>query len=108
MANIALNNTAGGYYMSTNTNIIGGVNTGTLTTLHDQKMFEPQYLLSTLFESHYRETLNTLGYMNFAKPWNERRKFVDKWLGIRLSCSNSDNKLLNLYATNVASRKFYR
>ncbi len=96
------------YYTNAAPNIIGGVNTGTLTTLHDQKMFIPQYLPATLFESHYTESLNTIGYMNFAKPWNERRKFVDKWLGIRLSCSNSDNKLLNLYATNVASRKFYR
>ena len=96
------------YYTNAAPNILGGVNTGTLTTLHDQKMFIPQYLPATLFENHYTESLNTIGYMNFAKPWNERRKLVDKWIGIRLSCSNSDNKLLNLYATNVASRKFYR
>ena len=36
------------------------------------------------------------------------KKFVDKFLAIRLIISNSSNNLVNLYSTNVGSRKFLR
>ena len=42
------------------------------------------------------------------KRWFERKKFMDKWAGIRLICDNNQNNLLNLYSTNVGARKFYR
>jgi hypothetical protein len=36
------------------------------------------------------------------------KKFVDKFLAIRLIISNSANNLVNLYSTNVGARKFLR
>lgn len=98
----ALSTNVDAYYTNAATNIIGGVNDGTLTTLHTESKFEANYLLG-----YYTENLNA-NYLNLGKAWNLQKKFVDKWLGIRLICRNEGNKLLNLYATNVASRKFYR
>ena len=98
----ALSTNVDAYYTNAATNIIGGVNDGTLTTLHTESKFEASYLLG-----YYTENLNA-NYLNLGKAWNLQKKFVDKWLGIRLICRNEGNKLLNLYATNVASRKFYR
>ena len=97
-----ITNNVSDYYTPAETNILGGVSQGTTTTLHNTKMF-------TLDDAanYYAEIVNN-SYINPAKAWNLQKKFVDKWVGIRLICSNSDNKMLNLYATNVASRKFYR
>jgi hypothetical protein len=53
------------------------------------------------------ETINPL-FINLAKSWDKQRKFSDKWLGIRLKYSNSNKKLINLYSTDVAAKKFYR
>ena len=36
------------------------------------------------------------------------RKFIDKWLAIRLITSNSTSFLVNLYSTKVGARKFHR
>ena len=38
----------------------------------------------------------------------ESRKFIDKWVGIRLIYSNSTRNLIYLYATDVAAKQFYR
>ena len=61
MADIALNNTAGGYYMSTNTNILGGVNTGTITTSSTESMF---------IIDGMSEIINP-NYINTTKQWHE-------------------------------------
>lgn len=53
------------------------------------------------------ETINN-SFINAAKVWNKQRKFSDKWVGIRLKYSNSTKKLINLYSTDVAAKKFYR
>ena len=98
MANIALNNTAGGYYMSTNTNILGGVNTGTITTSSTESMF---------IIDGMSEIINP-NYINTTKQWHERRKFIDKWAGIRLIYNNLSNNLLNLYSASAAVRKTYK
>ena len=101
-AALAVQSTPGGYYMSTNTNIIGGINVGTLTTAHDELM----YLVNTT-GPYYVEELNT-NYLDMAKTWDQQRKFIDKWAGIRLIYNNIENNLLNLYSTEVGSRKYYR
>tara|TARA_R100001594_G_scaffold102334_1_gene137051 strand:+ start:6330 stop:11804 length:5475 start_codon:yes stop_codon:yes gene_type:complete len=91
----------GGYYMAgtlANPNIIGGVNTGTITTSSTQNMFTVDGM---------SEIINT-NYINNTKEWQNRRKFMDKWIGIRLICDNSRNNLLNLYSTSVGVRKIYR
>ena len=86
------------YYTSTNSNIIGGVNTGTLTTSSINPMFNITGM---------SQTINT-NYIDVTKTWDQRRKFIDKWVGIRLIYNNISNNLLNLYSTNVVIRKLYR
>tara|TARA_R110000765_G_scaffold327719_1_gene418793 strand:- start:1632 stop:7790 length:6159 start_codon:yes stop_codon:yes gene_type:complete len=98
MADTALNNVAGGYYMSTNPNIIGALNTGTVTTSNTNSMF---------IIAGMSETINS-PYININKQWSEQKKFIDKWVGIRLIYDNISNNLLNLYSTNVVTRKTYR
>ena len=53
------------------------------------------------------ETINA-AFINATKSWNKQRKFVDKWVGIRLKYDNITKKLINLYSTDVAAKKFYR
>ena len=98
LADLSVQNAAGGYYMSTATNVAGGTNSGTLTTSHTNTMF---------LVDGMSETLNP-NYFDACKAWNLQKKFTDKWIGIRLICSNYENNLLNLYSTSVEQRKFYR
>tara|TARA_R110000765_G_scaffold49217_2_gene100110 strand:+ start:1 stop:1032 length:1032 start_codon:yes stop_codon:yes gene_type:complete len=86
------------YYMSTNTNIIGGTNIGTITTSSTAPMF---------IINGPSELINPL-YINTAKEWQNRRKFIDKWAGIRLIYDNVSNNLLNLYSAAAAVRKTYK
>jgi len=86
------------YYMSPNTNITGGLNVGTTTTSHLVPMF---------VKIGMREIVSPL-YLDLAKTNLRRRKFIDKWIGIRLFYDNITNNLLNLYSTSVESRKMYR
>lgn len=89
------------YYMQgtvTNPNIIGGTNVGTITTSTTQSMFEYDGM---------NKNVNA-GYLDLAKTWDRQRKFIDKWVGIRLIYDNISNNLLNLYSTNVVVRKMYR
>tara|TARA_R110002167_G_scaffold67202_2_gene189931 strand:+ start:425 stop:760 length:336 start_codon:yes stop_codon:yes gene_type:complete len=111
MARLFTQSTAGGYYMSTNPNVTGAVNTGTLTTLQTQKIIDFGYINSIAgLTSSYTENLNTgwPSYINVNKVWSQQRKFTDKWAGIRLIYNNIENNLLNLYSTEVGSRKYYR
>ena len=91
----------------TQNNIIGQApiftfptNVGTLETSSANANIP--FLVSGMYE-----TLNN-NYVDSAKRWDLRKKFIDKWIGIRLICNNESNNLLNLYATSVATRKFYR
>jgi len=96
MADIALNVNA--YYMSTNTNIVGGVNTGTITSSSTQNMFT--------YDGMFKDI--NLNFLNLGKNWDLQRKFIDKWVGIRLIYDNISNNSLNLYATDISVRKMYR
>jgi len=86
------------YYMSTATNIVGGINVGTQTSSNIVSMFTKVGSI---------ETVNAL-YLDLGKVNLQRRKFIDKWIGIRLIYDNITNNLLNLYSTSVESRKLYR
>ena len=89
------------YYMQgtvSNPNIIGGINVGTITTSDTQFMFTVDGM---------GEILNN-GYLDLNKSWDQKRKFIDKWVGIRLIYDNISNNLLNLYSTNVVVRKMFR
>ena len=47
-------------------------------------------------------------YLNLSKSWDRRRKFVDKWLGIRLISTNIDNNFVSLYMIDTNKRISYR
>ena len=86
------------YYMSTNTNVIGGINTGTVTTSSTNNMFVYDGMDKTI----------NAAYLDLTKNWNLQRKFIDKWVGIRLIYDNISNNSLNLYSTEIAVRKMHR
>ena len=96
MAVIAANTSP--YYMSPNINVTGQTNTGTVTSSFINNMF--------IYDG-MNKTVNPL-YLDLAKTWDLQKKFIDKWLGIRLIYDNITNNLLNLYSTNVAVRKMHR
>jgi hypothetical protein len=47
-------------------------------------------------------------YINPNKPWYEKRKFVDKFIGVRLIANNESKTLINLYSASVAYRQSFR
>ena len=96
MADLSTNTSS--YYMSSSTNLLGGSNTGTITTSSTNNMFNVDGM---------SETVNA-SYIDTAKTWDKQRKFTDKWVGIRLICDNKQNNLLNLYSTSVGARKVHR
>ena len=49
-----------------------------------------------------------VAYLNIAKPFHQRKKFIDKYLGVRLTDKNSDRKIISLYLTDTSKRKSYR
>ena len=78
---------------------VAGTNiASTLTSSTAQTMFNVEGMT---------ESINN-AFINAAKPWNQQRKFTDKWVGIRLKYDNVTKKLINLYSTDVAAKKFYR
>ena len=82
------------YYMSTNVNAVGTANVGTVTTSSTNPMFI--YVGVIKYPNP--------AYLNMAKDWTLQKKFIDKWIGIRLIYDNQSNNLLNLYSTTVESR----
>ena len=96
LANLATN--TGAYYTPAGTNVIGGANTGTVTTSSTVSMF-------TVDGMH--EIVNA-SFIDLSKNWDKKKKFMDKWIGIRLIYDNVTNNLLNLYSTNVGARKIHR
>ena len=82
----------------TSANVAGTITTGVTTHLANTSMFNVEGM---------KETINT-AFINAAKSWDQQRKFRDKWVGIRLKYDNVSKKLINLYSTNVAAKKFYR
>ena len=86
------------YYMSTNTNVVGMTNVGTSTTSQTNPMF--RYVGVIKYPNPT--------YIDTTKNWTNQKKFIDKWLGIRLIYDNITNNLLNLYSTTVESRTMTR
>ena len=91
------NGHSGSNYGLTGVNVAGTI-TETVQVTSSNTMFNV---------SGMNETINN-SFIDVNKSWNTQRKFSDKWVGIRLICSNSDKNLINLYATDVAAKKFYR
>jgi len=85
------------YFMGENENVVGELNVGTVVP-NEELMFN----IEGMYENQNQN------YLNLEKLWNLQKKFVDKWLGIRLICSNSHNYSVNLYTSSAEKRKFYR
>ena len=47
-------------------------------------------------------------YIDSNKPWYERKRFVDKFFGVRLIANNQSKTLINLYSASVAYRQSFR
>ena len=47
-------------------------------------------------------------YLDAGKPWHMQKRFVDNFLGVRLSNDNSSTNLLYLYAAGTKFRKSNR
>lgn len=96
------------YYMAgtlANPNVIGGANVGTVTSSSTNNMFTVVGMNENINNTY----LNLLPTTNQNhKRWFERKKFMDKWAGIRLICDNNQNNLLNLYSASIGVRKIYR
>jgi len=86
------------YYTATGVNVTGGTNVGTVTT----SAITPMFVVDGMSE------LPNANYINLNKIWQEQKKFIDKWLGIRLIYDNITNNSVHLYTSSVAVRKFYR
>ena len=87
----------GGNFGVTGANVAGTITTG-VETHSTNAMFTIDGMT---------ESINP-AFINLAKSWDKQRKFTDKWIGIRLKYDNITKKLINLYTTDVAAKKFYR
>jgi len=54
--------------------------------------------------------IQNTAYLNTNKAFHERKKFVDKYLGVRLldKTGINDRKVISLYLSDTSKRKFYR
>jgi len=93
-----LHTDATSYYAPYLDNVVGEYSDGTITSS----------VLSPMFKSDGMDESQNLEYLDLDKAWNLQKKFVDKWIGVRLICNNNRNNLVNLYSTTVAARKTYR
>jgi len=72
-------------------NVHGDLYTGTYTTSNTETMFLSEGVINP-------------NYLDLNKPWYDQRKFVDKFLGIRLISNNQAKNLINLYTAKAAYR----
>ena len=93
----ALVSSISGYHTPHLLNVVGEYTNSVETAIP-----KPMFIVDGMHE------LQNLEYINLDKPWYTQRKFVDKWIGVRLICDNSRNNLVNLYSTSVEARKHYR
>ena len=92
---------ASAYYTPGTPNVVGALSTGTLTTSSTIPMFTYLGMVE----------IPTPGYSilpPLVKPFFQRKKFIDRWLGIRLIYNNISNNLINLHSTAVGAKKLYR
>ena len=90
--------TTGHNYITDNLNVVGQISTGSTVPDLDAEQF---------YYSGMHKDLN-LDALDLDKKWNLQKKFIDKWLGIRLICNNIHGKSVNLYSAKVEARKFHR
>jgi hypothetical protein len=72
-------------------NVHGDLYNGTYTTSNTETMFITEGVINP-------------NYIDTNKAWYDQRKFVDKFLGIRLISNNQAKNLINLYTAKAAYR----
>tara|TARA_R110000737_G_scaffold212888_1_gene230161 strand:+ start:91 stop:774 length:684 start_codon:yes stop_codon:yes gene_type:complete len=85
-------------YITGAINVVGQISTSTTINSPEQVQFNVDGM---------HEDLN-MDAIDLTKKWNLQKKFIDKWLGIRLICDNTQRNSVNLYSAKVGSRKFNR
>ena len=70
----------------------------------------PSIIAFEMFTEIGMNITQNVGYLDTNKAFHERKKFVDKYLGVRLldKTSISDRKVISLYFSDTSKRKFYR
>ena len=84
-----------GPHTGSNYNIPGLSVTGQVTSQVIMQQDIGMFLVDGMYEP-----LNN-AYIDPAKPWYKKGKFVDRFLGIRLISDNTSNKLINLYSVSA-------
>lgn len=72
-------------------NVQGRLYSGTFAPTSTEPMFNQEGIINP-------------NYIDSNKPWYEQRKFVDKFLGIRLIANNLSKNLINLYTVTASLR----
>lgn len=64
----------------------------------------------SMFTETGMNIIQNTAYLNTNKAFHERKKFVDKYLGVRLldKTGINDRKVISLYLSDTSKRKFYR
>jgi hypothetical protein len=78
------------------------LNAGQITV--SGKLYRETVTTSTTDQMFLSEGIINTDYIDYNKLWYERRKFVDRFIGIRLIYNNSTRNLINLYGVTAASR----
>ena len=61
------------------------------------------------FNSDGMEITQNAGYLDVAKSFDTRKKFIDKYMGVRLIDRNTQRlNIISLYLTDTSKRKSYR
>jgi len=83
------------YINSGQSNVVGGYTTTITAPISSQSMFTEEGVVNA-------------EYIDSTKPWHMQKRFVDHYLGVRLSSDNSSTNLLYLYAAGTKFRKSNR
>lgn len=70
--------------------------------------YAPGGITSPMTPMFTSEGIVNTAYLDLAKPWHEQRKFVDKFLGVRLISNNQAKNLINLYTAKASYRSTSR
>ena len=86
-----ISSTTNDYINTGAVNVVGQLTDSISTTSETQPMFTSEGVVNT-------------AYVDVDKVWHNRRRFVDHYMGVRLSNDNSSTNLLYLYAAGTKFR----
>lgn len=91
----SISTTTNDYINTGAVNVVGQLTQSISTTSETEPMFTSEGVVNT-------------DYVDVDKVWHSRRRFVDHYLGVRLSNDNSSTNLLYLYAAGTKHRQSHR